>query len=150
MDDHWTLEKEMQELIDGLQYLDPGDEDYDKRLRALKEVNAMIPKISAKDEIDAKRAETEAKRAEIEAKKADIEVRKTEIEANRAETEARKADIEARKAEMEMQREADGNRIHWPKVIETGIPIVAGILVTGLMEACGLIFTSKGTFFWRK
>lgn len=136
MDDHWTLEKEMQELIDGLQYLDPGDEDYDKRLRALKEVNAMIQKVTAKDEI-------EAKRADIEAKKADTEARKAEIEARRAE-------IEARKAEMEMQREADGNRIHWPKVIETGIPIVAGILVTGLMEACGLIFTSKGTFFWRK
>lgn len=137
MDDgHWTLEKEMQELIDGLQYLDPGDEDYDKRLRALKEVNAMISKVTAKDEI-------EAKRAEIEAKKADTEARKAEIEARRAET-------EARKAEMEMQREADGNRIHWPKIFEASVPILVGIGATAIGEALGLIFTSRSTFFWRK
>ena len=123
MDDgHWTLEKEMQELIDGLQYLDPGDEDYDKRLRALKEVNAMIPKVTAKDEIEAKKADTEA----------------------------RKAEIEARKAEMELQRDADSNRIHWPKIFEASVPILVGIGATAIGEALGLIFTSRSTFFWRK
>lgn len=143
MDDHWSLEEERQELIDGIHYLDPGDDVYMERLKALKEVSSLIPKDdSLKNEIELKKIEAELKKIELETKR---------LEDNRkVELELRKAEADLAKADLELRRESDGNRVHWPKVIETVIPIVAGVVVTGLLEGFGLIFTSKGSFFWRK
>lgn len=121
MGEHWTLEEEKQELIDGIHYLDPGDDVYVERLKALKEVSSLIPKKTLKDEIELKKIELELKKAEID----------------------------LNKSNLELKRESE-ERIHWPKVAETVIPIVAGVVVTGLLEGFGLIFTSKGSFFWRK
>lgn len=156
MEEVWTLEEERQELINGIRFLDPGDGVYQERLRVLKDIDSLIPKETAKDKIELKKAEVELKKVEWELNELKFQEvltrEKAEVELGRERAELRKAETEACKAEEELAHDTGGRYgIRWRGIVETVVPIASGIVLTGLLEQlCGVIFTSKGVFFWRK
>lgn len=60
------------------------------------------------------------------------------------------ATLKSLKVVDELIPEKPDNKIHWNRLIESILPVVAGVGLTAVLEAFGLIFTSRSTFFWKK